>query len=239
MAVFVILIIVYFAFGWQIGEINLYKLFSQADEAVPALSRVLWPWQRAISYPEEEFVAEVDVLSPCTDEAFVQEIPEDKPYLLTDPTCGVPTEDVDTPGTTFHVTGYGLEPNAEAELWWRDPAGSEFRQRESGESITVMTDENGNLDIEIVMPYRLLPDKFDAEAQRWNLQARQTFISGGAQASKELKLAIEKMVETIIIGMMATLFGIIMVPGLYVVFQSIRERVQRPRAAGTRSITDA
>jgi len=60
-------------------------------------------------------------------------------------------------------------------------------------------------------------------------------FSSGAGAASRRAIGV-----TVFSGMLiATLFGIIMVPGLYVVFQSIRERVQRPRPAAGRSIIDA
>ena len=208
--IFFIIIVVFFVFGWQIGEIDLVKFFSQADNALPALSRVLWPWERAIYRPEDIVTAATEVQTPCTDVPFIQEVPTDgQPYLLTDPVCGDPTEDIDSPGTEFHVTGYNLHPNAEAEIWWVDPVGNEFRQRQSGDYVVVTVDDNGGFEVDIIMPYRLLPSAADEQAQIWDLQARQYFATGEWEFSEELTLAIEKIIETIIIGMMATFFGIL------------------------------
>lgn len=208
--IFVIIIVVFFVFGWQIGEIDLVRLFTQADEAVPALSRLFWPWERAITHLEDVSIATADIQSPCGDEPFEQEIPEgDVPYLTTDPTCGLPTENPEEPGTVFLVEGHNLQPNSEAEIWWEDPAGNEFRQREGGQQVIVETDENGAFRIEIVMPYRLLPPTMQDSTQIWELQARQFAPTGEWEFSEELRLAIEKMIETIIIGMMATFFGIL------------------------------
>ncbi len=208
--VLIILICVLFTLGWQIGEINLYKVVTQADEALPALSRVLWPWQRAITYPQEVIIAKGLVLSPCAESTYMQAIPEDaSPYMITDPTCGNTTEDENTPGTTFHIAGYNLEPNTETEIWWKDPVGNEFRQRKEGQNVVLTTDDDGFFEIDIIMPYRLLPPSQGEDPKEWEIQARQTFLVGAPKPSTELKLAIEKMVETIIIGMMATLFGIV------------------------------
>ena len=46
-------LLLFFVLGWQIGQIDLISLFTQADEAVPTLSRVIWPWKAAITYPED------------------------------------------------------------------------------------------------------------------------------------------------------------------------------------------
>ena len=51
--IFFLILVVFFSIGWQIGDIDLVAMVTEADEAGPALGRVLWPWKRAISYPEE------------------------------------------------------------------------------------------------------------------------------------------------------------------------------------------
>ncbi len=38
----ILILVVFFVQGWEIGGINPVELFSGADEAVPALSKVLW-----------------------------------------------------------------------------------------------------------------------------------------------------------------------------------------------------
>jgi phosphonate transport system permease protein len=209
--IFVIIIVTFFIFGWQIGQIDLVKLFTQADEAVPALSRVLWPWERAITYPEDVLIASAKIQSPCSDETYEQEIPEDEdePYLITDPTCGQPTEFDGDPGTHFFVQGFNLAPNTESEIWWEDPIGNEFRQRQEGAYVRVTTDDNGDFEVDIIMPYRLLPPSVPEGPQLWEVQARQFAATGEWEFSTELTLAIDKMIETIFIGMMATFFGVI------------------------------
>jgi phosphonate transport system permease protein len=87
--------------------------------------------------------------------------------------------------------------------------GNEFRQRQAGEYITVLTDENGAFQIEIIMPYRTIPQSDTRDFALWELQARQVASLGEAVPSEELLISIEKMVETIFQGMIATFFGII------------------------------
>lgn len=210
--VFAMLLIVFFAIGWQIGQIDLGAMISQLDDAGPALSRVLWPWDRAITYPEELNVGEAVIESPCGEEPFIQpEPPEEGPYLVTDLTCGETSEQGLENGTLFHVNGYRFEPGVEAEIWWKDAIGNEFRQRQGGEYIKVTPDENGEFELDIIMPYRLLPSGAARGGPlEWTLQARQLAAMGDWEFSAELKIAIEKMIETIFIGMMATFFGIIL-----------------------------
>jgi len=217
--VFVFLLLVFFIIGWQIGQIDLYAFFSQVDDALPAISRVLWPWERAITYPEEMWMGLATLETPCDGNPPPPTEPlEDRPYLVVDPTCGIPsTQDeaedgsvIVVPGTKLHVEGFNFAPNQEVELWWRDPATSQFRHREAGEITRVIPDDDGYFEVDITWPYRLIPDSYLDETVNWELQGRQVTNVGDWEFSEELKLAIEKMIETIFIGMMATFFGIIL-----------------------------
>jgi phosphonate transport system permease protein len=205
------IILVFFVQGWDIGKIDLGALFRDADEAVPALTKVMWPWEKAITYPEEFRTTYVEIQSPCTNEAYPSgAIKADEPYLIADPTCGDPSEVEESLGTEFHVIGRNFLPGKEIQIWWKDPINNEFHHRVGGDYLIFMPDDNGNFDISIIMPYRLLPPTAGEGPKIWQIQARQLTSVGGAQASDELKLAVEKMIETIFIGMMATFFGIVL-----------------------------
>ncbi len=217
--IFIFLILVFFFIGWQIGEIDLVALVTQFDDAGPALSRVLWPWERAITYPEETWMGTFILENPCSEDPPPQATPlDDEPYLIVSPTCGEPTiqeenaagETVIIDGTELHVEGYNFLPGNIVELYWRDPAGSQFRQRQGGEYITVVPDENGEFEVDIIWPYRIIPPSYREGVSEWELQGRQVISLGDWEFSEELVLAVEKMIETIFIGMMATFFGIIL-----------------------------
>jgi phosphonate transport system permease protein len=206
----ILIVVLFFGLGWQIGEINLLTFFSRAGEAGPALGRVMWPWARAVETPEEILTIAHEIESPCGDEPYPLNEPlEEEPYLLVDPQCGVPSEITGEQGTTFHLSGFNFDPQQRVEIWWADPIGNEFRQRQSGDTVTVDPNADGTFELDIIMPYRLVPPGADEGTQTWEVQARQLMSVGRPQPSTELLLAMEKMVETIIIGMMATLFGII------------------------------
>lgn len=211
LALFFLVMVIFFALGWQIGEIDPYAVVTQADDAAPALMRVLWPWEKAITYPEELLIAKAKIQTPCTEIPFPEnQVQGDEPYIHLYPTCGMPTSEDGTAGTTFHISGKNLTPQVEADIWWKDPIGNEFRQRQAGEYIKVIPDDNGEFEIDIVMPYRLLPPSSSDVEQVWEIQTRQLASVGKAELSSELKLAVEKIIETIFIGMMATFFGIIL-----------------------------
>jgi phosphonate transport system permease protein len=211
---FVLWALVLFTFfftGWQIGDIRPVDLVSDAQDAGPFMMRILWPWSRAISRPEELLTAYVEVQTPCVEP--VPGLPEEvpgEPYVSVTPTCGNLSQQEGASGTTLTLTGRNFAPNAETEIWWQDDMGNEFRQRQGGEYITSMTDENGTFQINVIMPYRVIPPSETRDFALWELQARQLAGLGAAEPSKELLLSIEKMVETIFLGMMSTFFGIIL-----------------------------
>jgi phosphonate transport system permease protein len=206
-----LILLVFFIQGWEIGQIDPVALFNDADEAVPALTRVIWPWAKAIEYPEEHSKIIVEVLSPCTDDPFPSgEAKSDEPFLIADPTCGIPSDLDEGLGSEFNLIGGNFEPGKEIEIWWKDPINNQFHHRADGKYLRFFPEDDGSFEVDIIMPYRLMPPVLGEGAKEWQIQARQLLSVGGAQVSQEFKLVVEKMIETIIIGMMATLFGIVM-----------------------------
>jgi len=212
--IFVLVIALFFVLGWEIGEIAPYKFVTELSDARRPLSRVLWPWAAAVTRDTETVSAGADVLSPCDDQP-PPPPPEEvvgQPYLVVDPTCGdLTTQDEnlqEIPGTLLTVVGRGFAPNTETQLWWVDPIGNEFRMRQGGKYIAFQTDDQGSLELEINMPYRLIPPSSTGR-QVHRIEARQISEVGGLKPSENLIHNIEKMIETIVLGMMATFFGII------------------------------
>ncbi|MFZ5821698.1 MAG: phosphonate ABC transporter, permease protein PhnE [Chloroflexota bacterium] len=211
---FVLWTLVLFTFfftGWQIGDIRPVDMISDLQDAGPFMMRILWPWDRAISRPEELRTAFIEVQTPCVEP--VPTSPEEtpgEPYISVTPTCGDLSQQDGTPGTTLTLTGRNFAPHTETEIWWQDDMGNEFRQRQAGEYVTIATNEDGAFHLDIVMPYRLIPPSETRDFALWELQARQIAGFGEARPSEELLLSIEKMIETIFLGMMSTFFGIIL-----------------------------
>lgn len=208
--IFFMLVIVFFALGWQIGQINPIKMITGLDEGGDNLARVGWPWEKAITYPETYIESFADIQIPCDETPPpLNTAPEGEPLLVSTPTCGNLTEQDGTPGSELHLEGYNFIPGIEAQIMWEDPIGNTFRQRQAGEYVKAIPDEDGYFSIHIIMPYRLLPPSATEPVYIWNVFAQQIAAVGAAQPSPEFLLTIEKMVETIFIGMMATLFGIV------------------------------
>ncbi len=211
--IFILIIIIFFTLGWQISEINLYKMVTEAPDALPPLSRVLWPWKAAVTRETEQISAGAKILIHCEDNPPPppEEVPG-KPYLMADPSCGelssLDENNRVIKGSTITLYGKGFAPNTETQIWWKDSLGNEFRPRQEGEYVTLMTDSEGSFEFDLVMPYRLIPPSARGR-QIHEVEARQISSIGGLIAADPLKLTIGKMAETIFMGMMATLFGII------------------------------
>ena len=212
--IFALIIFTFFCLGWQISQIDPVKMIVELPDALPPLSKVLWPWKAAVTRDTKVVGAGADILVPCDENPPPAPVENPgEPYLVSVPTCGDLTKrdanNRDVMGTTLSIVGRGMVPDTEAEVWWVDPIDNEFRVRQEGQYVTVMTDGQGAFKVKVIMPYRLMPPSMRGR-QIHRIEVRQTFPIGGPKASEPLQLTIERMVETIFMGMMATIFGIIL-----------------------------
>lgn len=212
--IFILIVVIFFSLGWQISEINLYKMIKELPDALPPLSRVLWPWEAAVDREKEEIGAAAEVLIGC-EEGELPPIPVEtpgKPYLMVEPRCGdlsLLDEDNNViKGTVVMLTGRGFEPNTVTQVWWTDSLGNAFRPRQEGQYVSFHTDEKGEFTFDLVMPYRLIPPSAKGP-QYHQVEARQVTALGKLTVGDPLKLTLARMAETIFMGMMATIFGII------------------------------
>ena len=209
---YVILGVMFFMLGWQIVEIDLVKLFTELSDAFPIITKIAWPWPAAF-IRDEEITQGVDVLyTRLRGQNTSRSTPgggRSAHHLEVTPRCGE-LSGYEFEGTKITVVGHGFHPGQEVVMWWEDPIGKAFRVRYKGEFITAIPDADGTFSVEFPMPNLFIPPSAGEGPQEHKLQARQTDTVGGLKPSKELFLAIEKMVETIFLGMMATLFGIVL-----------------------------
>jgi phosphonate transport system permease protein len=212
--VFILMVVIFFTMGWQISQINPVKMIRELPDAIPPLSKVLWPWQAAVTRETEEIRAGADILIGCEGEAPPppEKVPG-RPYLKSEPTCGelsrLDEDNNIVQGTTLTISGSSFQPNTITKLWWIDSLGNEFRPRKQGEYATVTTDTRGSFELDLVMPYRLIPPSAKGP-QIHRVEARQVSAIGSLMFADPLKLTLGRMAETIFMGMMATLFGIIL-----------------------------
>jgi phosphonate transport system permease protein len=208
--IFILVLLIFFGLGWQITQIDLVKAATQWPDTIPPLLRVLWPWERAVAREEIFIEAAATVETPCTDNppAPPAEVPGE-PYVQVQPTCGT-LSTAREPGTLLTLTGSDFKPNTKTVIWWRDPLGAEFRVWQQGEYVQTVTDDQGNFEIQFRMPIIEIPPSAGEGPFIHRVMARQQVASGPAMPSVELRLAVERMAETIFMGLMATLFGMVL-----------------------------
>ncbi len=214
-AMFALILFAFFALGWQISEIAPKALITDFPQAMVPLGKVIWPWQAAVTRDPILEVAGASIKVPKSPEGGPPPDPVEpgKPHLVSVPATGdLSTVDADNnpvPGTTITLTASGFKPGIPVELWWVDPLRNSFRLRKAGKYLAVDPDAQGGFTIEVAMPYSLGP-LGQGKDQPHRVEARQTIGNAALRASEALLIVINRMVETIFMGMMATLFGIIL-----------------------------
>ncbi|HDQ14545.1 MAG TPA: phosphonate ABC transporter, permease protein PhnE [Sediminispirochaeta sp.] len=212
-AIFALILLVFFGIGWQISEIDIVKLTSDANEAWLPLSKILWPWDAAVTRSTESLEAGAEVLVDSEGPAPPKpERVEGEPYVWVEPREGelsrLDDDNNIIPGTEITVYGEGFAPETRTEIWWSDAIGNEFQPRYQGRYVSTVTDEEGNFEMTMNMPYRLVPPSARGQ-QIHKVIGRQVSEVGPLLPSDPLVLTIELIIETIFMGMMATLFGIV------------------------------
>jgi phosphonate transport system permease protein len=212
--IFVLVLVAFFALGWQISEIDLGRMITQFPDAARPFSQVIWPWKAAVTSEPIEIKAQAEIQVPSTTSPPAPPVEEPgKPYVKAEPSSGqlsyVNQDNEIVPGTKVTLTGRNFRPDTETQIWWVDPLMNTFRIRAGGKYLAVTTDSQGSFQVEFNMPYRVVPESTKG-SETHLVQARQEIGRGPVHASEPLLLSIERMVETIFMGMMATLFGIIL-----------------------------
>lgn len=214
-----VLLFTYFL-GWQVTEVNLVKFFTEFSDTYNILTRILWPWDAAVVYPEELLKVDNDFINPCptdgTELPAQEPLTDGQPWVTVDPPCGDFTayviEDgvgVNKPGTTITFKGGGFDPNEEVALWWEDPIGNEFRPQTEEGTIVVMTDDQGAFEITFQAPPYTTPPNAEGP-QNHHVQARQVASVGAGQISPDFIAGVDRMIVTIFQALMATTFGIVL-----------------------------
>ncbi len=214
-SIFAFVLLMFFIVGWQISEINLGRAIRELPEAWPPLSRILWPWEAAVTRATEELTASAEILVGTEDEGLPPIPPEvpGKPYIISTPNFGqlssLDKQNNVIKGTVIHLKGKGFTADTITQIWWADSIGNEFRPRQDREYTSVLTDSRGEFTFDLVMPYRLIPPSA-AGRQVHKVEAKQITEIGPFIPADPLRLTIALIIETIFMGMMATFFGIIL-----------------------------
>lgn len=203
----------FFTLGHQLSEIDMVRLVTNFPEASQKMSKILWPWEAAVEYDEELIQASARIL--VSEEG---ELPEDstgasgEPDISIEPrrgSLGTVDENYNQlPGSRVTIRGSGFTPDTFTEIWWIDDTGEEFRPRSEGSYVGAVTDGRGNFEITMNLPFANTIIGADG-AEYHRIDARQVFQVGAPKFSRDLGMILSRMLETIFMGMMATVFGII------------------------------
>ncbi len=213
---YLLLIVGILILGTRIVQINPEKAIREYKDTGVILSRIVWPWKVAFDYSESQLVAEAKVQAPCPPDAkppAVNQPQEGKPWVVVTPTCGnLSKRDSKgklTYGTQLTIRGGGFVPNKKVHILWENPIGNAFTPRGFGPT-DIQTGPDGTFSTKLYIPDVTIP----TFAQGPQIHTLRVVQRGAAQftgkLSKEMKLALQAMLESIMMGLMATAVGIVL-----------------------------
>lgn len=210
-----IALLLIFALGWNITNINLGKAISEYRDTQTILRRIFWPWRSAFEFHQISQEATQKIQAPCPEGATGPEPnqpSEDEMWITTTPTCGdLSVRDLAgnfTLGTELTIIGGGFEPGVEVEIWWKNPIGNPFTPRSVGDN-TIQIDENGEFVTTLFIPDAVVPSTALGDQLHTLIVRQESEEVFTGNLSREMKLALVGMLETIMLAMMATFFGIV------------------------------
>jgi phosphonate ABC transporter permease subunit PhnE len=204
-----------FVLGWNITRIDLPKAIEEYKDTQVILRQLIWPWEAAFEFEIVSVEATAKVQAPCP--AGESGPPENEPtpgtpWIIVTPTCGelsvLNMSGEFTLGTELTITGGSYTPGSEVEIFWKNPIGNPFRPRGVGDTI-IPIDENGEFVTQLNIPQAIIPDTAVGAQLHTVVVREESAVVFTWQLSREMKLALVGMLETIMLGLMATFFGII------------------------------
>ncbi|MDA1329718.1 MAG: ABC transporter permease subunit [Chloroflexi bacterium] len=209
--------VIIFILGYNITGINLPKAISEYQDTAILLPRMFWPWRNAFEYTQEFEEATQKIQAPCPagDEGPPANSPDpDVAWVSATPTCGDLSERPITGGlmlgTELTITGGNFTPGQVVDILWNNPIGNAFRPRGMGPT-EITIDLDGGFSTQLNIPDAVISASTAVGAQIHTLVVRQSseeVFTG--RLSQDMILALELMLQTIMIGLMATFFGIIL-----------------------------
>lgn len=202
--------------GTRVTQIDLPKAVREYQDTEVILRRIVWPWHAAFVYETDDVTAEAKIQAPCPPDATPPAVNEPKdsdPWVVVTPTCGeVSDRDQQgqlTFGTLLSIHGGNFRPSESARIQWQNPIGNPFTPRGVGDA-EFMTGSDGSFQTEIYIPDVTIP----STAQGPQIHTLTVIQSGTprftGELSREMKLALQEMLVTIVMGMMATFVGILL-----------------------------
>lgn len=212
-----------FAYGFQITQVDLEDL--QSERRQESLVRVMRALARPeiFEYEQEREVINAPVHVPCPTAGAepATEAGSEGPYIVVTPGCA-------SPGETVQVEGFNFAPNTSGPLRFvpgSDPANPVAIGRD-----TVQTDDSGHFVYEMT-----LPDRPSEEGQF--IRATLSRNVGTPQLTQTARDTWEKIVETVFLALLATVFGTVLaIPLSFIAARNLMKPVKAPLGSIAMSI---
>jgi len=180
-----------YSYGWRVTEIDLVELVQDVAMVKPLVSALLQPDLITHDTDSRTVTAKFQLSESSATQKYKTSAPRAPgPALLLSKQHG-------QKGDALRVNGIHLEPNRTGQLVWVNSIEQEYPLG------AIATDDAGRFQTEIVVPPT-------ARGEEQQVRAVLTWRTGGWHFSATLKLTLEKMVETLFLGLMATTLAILL-----------------------------
>lgn len=190
--VMIVISIVIFAIGWQVTEINFKDLATGFNDVQPLLNSLLHP--EFVTRESKEFISTSLIQIPCTDNPPPQTPPDPAGYMIVSETCS-------DRGEVIGVHGLNYPPRIQVTL---SLAAADNPRRDR--LAVVLTDLNGEFTTDLTIPKDFT---YKSEGLGHRLQAEYEIEFGPPQISQTTKIVFVKMIQTVLLALMATIFAIV------------------------------
>jgi ABC-type phosphate/phosphonate transport system permease subunit len=213
----VLLVILIYAYGFEITKIDLAELRSQRRQE--SLTRVT----RALAQPdilefekeEQQYTAPVYVTCP-EGEVSLPEPDTSGPYVIVTPACA-------QPGEAVTVQGFNFLPDASGPV--RFVPGNDPTYLVELGNVVASTDANGHFETALV-----LPDRPSDDVQF--IRATMRHSVGLPRFTETAKVTWDKIVETVFLALLATTLGTLLaIPLSFIAARNLMKPVRSPLAA--------
>ena len=215
----VLLVLIIFAYGFEITDIDLEQL--RSEQRQQSLQRVTRALARPdiFEFEQEEQKAIAPVFVTCPADGTIPELPAPDtsgPYVTVTPACAEPEEQVT-------VEGFNFFPNASGPVRFV-PGNDPTNVVELGNT-TGQTDAEGHFVTQLELPSRPSEDQqFIRATMRRNL--------GIPRFTETARITWEKIVETVFLALLATTLGTLLaIPLSFIAARNLMKSVRSPLAS--------
>jgi len=207
----VVIAILLLAYGFQVTQVNFEE--TRSETRLTQLSRII----RALAHPDileyvkEEVFVEALVYLPCPEDVPALLEPDTRgPYIVIEPYCA-------SAGENIVVSGGNFLPNSRGPINFIPPSGASLQLG------NFVVDSEGNFEEEVELPNR----QPVAEVQIIRVIGRMNV--GAPRISPVAKATWNKIIETVFLALLATVFGtMIAIPLSFLAARNLMADVKSP-----------